>query len=79
MGLFKKQSRRRALPLRRGLCNRGDATAFQMFGYSTIVYVFTDWSIQASINDPLSTALHSAVKDGGSQAHMLTGLLLPKP
>ncbi len=45
MGLFKKHSRRRALPLRRGLCNRGDATAFQMFGYSTIVYVFTDWSI----------------------------------
>jgi len=50
-----------------------------MFGYSAIVYVFTDWIIQASINDPLSTALHSAVKDGGSQAHMLTGLLLPKP
>ena len=56
MGLFKKHSRRRALPLRRGLCNRGDATAFQMFGYSTIVYVFTDWIIQASINDPRSTA-----------------------
>jgi hypothetical protein len=85
MGLSKKHSRRRALPLRRGLCNRGDIAAFQMFGYSTIVHVVTDWSINTRLSLSLSLSLslflslsllQSAVKDGGSQAHLLTVLLL---